>query len=149
MLTAAGFTISTGVAVTNYGQITLNSGKALVVTGAVIAGSGITSAALGTGTANVSTQAKATLAVLSMDVAIDKINTQRAALGTTQTRFQSVIANLQTSSENLSAARSRIRDTDFAAETASLTRNQILQQAGMAMLAQANSLPSSVLALLK
>ena len=149
MLTGAGFTISTGVPITNYGQITLLSGKALVVSGAVIAGSGITSTAIGTGTADVSTQTKAALAVLSMDVAIDKVNNQRAALGTTQTRFQSVIANLQTSSENLSAARSRIRDTDFAAETASLTRNQILQQAGMAMLAQANSLPSSVLALLK
>jgi len=66
-----------------------------------------------------------------------------------QNRFESTIANLQATSENLTASRSRIQDADFAAETAVLTRNQILQQAGMAMLAQANSLPQNVLALLR
>ncbi len=66
-----------------------------------------------------------------------------------QNRFTSAIANLQTTAENVSAARSRIQDTDFAAETASLTRNQILQQAGTAMLAQANALPQNVLTLLR
>jgi flagellin len=70
-------------------------------------------------------------------------------LGTVQSRFESVIANLKTSSENVSAARGRIRDTDFAAETANMTRNQVLQQAGVAMLAQANALPNIVLSLLK
>ena len=66
-----------------------------------------------------------------------------------QNRFGNTIANLQTSSENLSAARSRIQDADFASETASLTRGQILQQAGVAILAQANALPNNVLSLLR
>jgi flagellin len=66
-----------------------------------------------------------------------------------QNRFESTIANLSTTAENLSAARSRIQDADFAAETASMTRAQILQQAGTAMVAQANSLPQSVLSLLR
>ena len=66
-----------------------------------------------------------------------------------QNRFGNTIANLQTASENLNAARSRIRDTDFAAETAGLTRGQILQQAGVAILAQANALPNNVLSLLR
>jgi flagellin len=66
-----------------------------------------------------------------------------------QNRFGNTIANLQTTSENLNAARSRIRDADFASETAALTRGQILQQAGVAILAQANSLPNNVLSLLR
>jgi flagellin len=66
-----------------------------------------------------------------------------------QNRFGNTIANLQTSSENLSSARSRIRDADFASETAALTRGQILQQAGVAILAQANALPNNVLSLLR
>ncbi len=77
------------------------------------------------------------------------INNSRAALGAVQNRFAATINNLNTTSENLSAARSRIQDTDFAAETANLTRGQILQQAGTAMLAQANQLPNGVLALLR
>jgi len=77
------------------------------------------------------------------------VNNQRAQYGALQNRFQSTVSNLQTTSENLSASRSRIQDTDFAAETATLTRGQILQQAGTAMLAQANQLPQSVLSLLK
>jgi flagellin len=70
-------------------------------------------------------------------------------LGAVQSRFEATISNLQTSSENLSASRSRIQDADFAEETAKLTRAQILQQAGVAMLAQANALPQNVLALLR
>jgi flagellin len=77
------------------------------------------------------------------------VNSSRASLGAYQNRFSSVVSSLQTTSENLSASRSRIQDTDFAHETASLTRGQILQQAGTAMLAQANSLPNGVLALLR
>jgi flagellin len=84
-----------------------------------------------------------------MDAALQAVNTGRATLGALQNRFSSVVANLQTAAENLSASRSRIQDTDFAAETANLTRSQILQQAGTAMLAQANSLPQTVLTLLK
>jgi flagellin len=85
----------------------------------------------------------------SIDDALDKINAERATLGASQSRFDSVIANLQVSVENQSAARSRIMDADFAAETASLSRAQILQQAGNAMIAQANQLPQQVMKLLQ
>ena len=85
----------------------------------------------------------------NLDTALTTINTQRSAYGATQNRFESVVANLQVSVESQSASRSRIMDTDFASETASLTRGQILQQAGTAMLAQANSLPNGVLSLLR
>ena len=84
-----------------------------------------------------------------MDGALTAVNGARADLGAIQNRFSSTIANLQTTSENLSASRSRILDADFAQETANLTRGQILQQAGTAMLAQANSLPNNVLSLLR
>jgi flagellin len=85
----------------------------------------------------------------NIDDAIDTINTQRATLGASQSRFDAVISNLQISIENQSAARSRIIDTDFAAETANLSRAQILQQAGNAMVAQANHLPDQVMQLLR
>jgi flagellin len=84
-----------------------------------------------------------------VDNALQSINNTRADLGAIQNRFTSVVANLQTSTENLSASRSRIKDTDFAKETAELTRTQILQQAGTAMLAQANQVPQNVLSLLR
>jgi len=84
-----------------------------------------------------------------IDAALANISNARASLGAVQNRFTNTISNLQATSENLSSARSRIQDTDFAAETASLTRGQILQQAGTAMLAQANSLPNGVLSLLR
>ena len=84
-----------------------------------------------------------------VDSALAGINGQRAKFGALQARFENTIASLQTTSENLSSARSRIRDADFAQETASLTRGQILQQAGVAILAQANALPNNVLALLR
>ena len=84
-----------------------------------------------------------------IDKALATVNSERATYGATQNRFESVVSNLQSSVEAQSASRSRIMDTDFAAETASLTRGQILQQAGTAMLAQANSLPNGVLSLLR
>jgi len=84
-----------------------------------------------------------------VDKALGSINSTRADLGAIQNRFTSVVANLQSSSENMSASRSRIKDTDFAKETAELTRTQILQQAGTAMLAQANQVPQGVLSLLR
>ncbi|NVD98343.1 flagellin [Massilia sp. BJB1822] len=83
------------------------------------------------------------------DAALATVNNQRAQYGALQSRFASTISNLASTTENLSSSRSRIQDTDFAAETASLTRGQILQQAGTAMLAQANSLPNGVLSLLR
>jgi flagellin len=84
-----------------------------------------------------------------IDVALDTINGERATLGATQSRFDAVISNLQVSVENQSAARSRIMDADFATETANLSRSQVLQQAGNAMVAQANQLPQQVLSLLR
>ena len=84
-----------------------------------------------------------------IDSAIDTINNTRATFGATQSRFDAVVANLQQSVENQSAARSRIMDADFASETANLSRSQILQQAGNAMIAQANQAPQQVLSLLR
>ncbi|MDW3094351.1 MAG: flagellin [Gammaproteobacteria bacterium] len=98
---------------------------------------------------NVLTQADSTAALLTLDFALSQVNTLRSELGAVQTRFESTISNLQITSENLTAARSRIQDADFAAETADLTRGQILQQAGLSIVAQANSLPQSVLSLLQ
>jgi flagellin len=84
-----------------------------------------------------------------IDAALNTINAERATMGASQSRFEAVISNLQISVENQAAARSRIMDADFASETANLSRSQILQQAGNAMVAQANQLPSQVLALLR
>lgn len=98
---------------------------------------------------DVSTTDAAARTIAIADSALSAINSQRARYGALQSRFESTIVNLQTTSENISASRSRIRDADFAQETAQLTRNQILQQAGTAMLAQANALPNQVLQLLQ
>lgn len=98
---------------------------------------------------DVSTVTGATNALRIVDSALDAINGQRAKFGALQSRFEATISNLQTASENMASSRSRIRDTDFAAETANMTKAQILQQAGTAMLSQANSLPQQVLSLLK
>jgi flagellin len=113
---------------------------------------GTTAASLsGTAIANldISTVSGANAAITSVDAALSTVNSARAQLGAVQNRFSSTVANLQTMAENLSASRSRIKDADFAAETAALTRAQILQQAGVAMLAQANAMPNNVLALLR
>ena len=91
----------------------------------------------------------ADLAMIAVDYAIDTINGFRAELGAVQNRFESTIANLATTSENLSASNSRIRDADFAAESAELARTQVLQQAGLSVLAQANARPQQVLQLLQ
>ena len=107
-----------------------------------------TAAATTLRTVDVGTAAGAQSAIDVIDAALSTINGQRADLGAIQSRFDATIANLATTSENLSAARSRIRDADFAQETANLTRAQILQQAGTAMLAQANAIPQNVLSLL-
>jgi flagellin len=99
--------------------------------------------------ADISTAKGAQEAVILIDAAIKTIDSQRADLGAVQNRFDNTIANLQSISENVSAARGRIQDTDFAAETANLSKNQILQQAGTAILAQAKQLPQAVLSLLQ
>jgi flagellin len=98
---------------------------------------------------DISTVAGANSAITVLDGALSQISSQQAELGAIQNRFSSTIDNLAASVENLSSARSQIRDADFAAETAELSRNQILQQAGIAMLSQANSAPQNVLSLLQ
>ena len=100
-------------------------------------------------TLDVSTVDSATRTLSTVDAGIAVIASQRAKFGALQSRFETAITSLQTTSENLSASRSRIQDADFALETANLTRTQILQQAGTAMVAQANQLPNSVLKLLQ
>ena len=114
-------------------------------TAAVTAGTAMT----GFASLDISSAAGADDAMKAMDGALTAISTARANMGAVQNRFESVVANLSTTSENLSAARSRIQDADFAKETAQLTRVQILQQAGTAMLAQANQAPQNVLSLLR
>jgi flagellin len=104
---------------------------------------------VGVDAVNISTAAGAQAAIMRLDAALSSVSSNRAAMGALQSRFTSAISSLQTTAENLSAARSRIVDTDFAAETAALTRAQILQQAGTAMVAQANSAPQNVLSLLR
>ena len=141
------------------GQVTLSGTATIAVTGttnsATVAGwanaaaIGTVATTTGINLLDVSNYANAQLAIQQVDSALSTVNTARASLGAYQNRFQSVVSNLQTASENLSASRSRILDADFASETANLTRAQILQQAGTAMLAQANALPQNVLTLLK
>ena len=100
-------------------------------------------------TVDISTIEGANKALLAMDSALQSINSVRADLGAIQNRFETTIANLGTTSENLTAARSRIQDADFAAESAELARTQVLQQAGLSVLAQANARPQQVLQLLQ
>jgi flagellin len=100
-------------------------------------------------TLDVSTVEAATRTLSTVDAALSAVNGQRANYGALQSRFDTTISNLRTTAENLSASRSRIQDADFAQETANLSRAQILQQAGTAMVAQANQIPQGVLALLK
>ncbi len=165
---------ATGLGTVNgsyYGSITLSSGKAFTIgagrnnTSDAVDGAtnvnGLDHLGLGAGTyggtrtgsalsnVDLSTASGATSALSSIDNALATVNTQLAALGATENRFTSNISNLNSSDNNMTAARSRIQDADFAAETANLTRNQILQQAGVAMLGQANQLPQQMLSLLR
>jgi flagellin len=147
----------TGVYATNDTSttVTLTAGADITIAGAAVATSGLTDATTASATTtgfttlDLSNVAGANVAIASMDSALTSVNTARANLGALQSRFESVVSNLTINAENLSAARSRIRDADFAAETANLTRAQILQQAGTAMLAQANTSPQNVLSLLQ
>lgn len=112
------------------------------------AGGGYGTSGLSLASLSVATVANASAALTSLDSAISTIGGARADLGALQNRFQSTIRNLSSISENVSAARSRIRDTDFASETAELTRNQIIQQASVSVLSQANQRPQTALSLL-
>jgi flagellin len=142
------------------GEVILDSDRAFSITATTAVGAAGTGSFMLNNTANasqlqstdkmdISTVDAASRTLAMVDSALANINNQRARYGALQNRFELTIANLQTNSENLSAARSRVQDADFAAETANLTRNQILQQAGMAMLSQANALPNQVMTLLK
>ena len=140
------------------GNYTLSSGAAITVAGAsaTVALSGFAAGSVGTSTAttgmnstNVQSFTSSQQAIGVLDNALTSVNSSRATIGAINSRFDSVISNLRSTTENLSASRSRIQDADFAQETASLTRAQVLQQAGVAMLAQANAAPQSVLSLLR
>ena len=127
-------------------QVGANSGETVTVTTTDMSGNASITAVTGGG---LTTAAAAGTAMTNIDSALDTLNTERALYGAAQNRFEAVITNLQVAAENQAAARGRIMDADFAAETANLSRAQILQQAGSAMVAQANQLPQSVLALLR
>ncbi|MBK1679962.1 flagellin [Rhodocyclus tenuis] len=163
-ITAGGTNLaaSTSGSITIGGQVILDSDKSFAIAssstatttgntfGVAIAAAAVTASSLKTvQSLDVTTVDNSTQAIRIVDQALNAVNGQRASFGALQSRFESTVSQLATTSENLSSARSRIRDADFAAETASLTRAQILQQAGTAMLAQANSLPQNVLSLLK
>lgn len=152
---------SEGVAYeTTYATVTLNSAKNIQVSAGTggkdeLEDLGFTVGNFGGGTdgaflkdLDITTFEGAQEAINAIDNALDTISSQRAALGAIQNRFESTVSNLQVTQENLSAANSRIRDADFAAETAELSRSQVLQQAGISILAQANQRPQQVLSLL-
>ena len=127
-------------------QVGANSADTIDVTTQDMSGNADVTAVTGGG---ITSAADAKTAMDNIDKAIDTVSQERANYGAYQNRFESVIGNLQTAQENQSAARGRIMDADFAAETSNLSRGQILQQAGMAMLTQANAMPQQVLALLR
>jgi flagellin len=140
---ATGINLATNDIGAAAGGVTKFTGLTTAFTAATItAGAGVSSI-------NLTTATGAQAALAAVDSAINTVNSTRAALGAYQARFMSVVASLATTAENLTASRSRVQDADFAAETAALSRAQILQQAGTAMVAQANQLPQGVLALLR
>jgi flagellin len=153
----AAFSVTGGNSGVANGRVSLDSEKSF----SVVDASGLDLGAAGSTTASGASKLQAVAdldittfdgaqkAIKIADAAISAVDGQRAQYGALQSRFSSAISNLATSTENLSASKSRITDTDFASETANLTRGQILQQAGTAMLAQANSLPNGVLSLLR
>jgi flagellin len=151
-VTVGGQATASGASAVATGQISLDSDKSFSVTSANATDFFATTNASQlqkTSLVDVGNVDAANRTIAIVDGALQAINGQRAKYGALQARFETTVNSLRTTSENLSAARSRIRDADFAQETASLTRNQILQQAGTAMLSQANALPQSVLSLLK
>ena len=130
--------------------ITVSGASTVLNTALTVGTSSITAAAaVGIDKVDIGTQAGAWEALQRIDSALDKVSSARAELGAIQTRFEKSIENIDIMQENISAARGRITDADFAQETANLSRTQILQQAGTAMVAQANQLPQQVLQLLQ
>jgi len=143
---SGGVALQIGSGTTVNDKINLSFGDVRIASSGSL--SGLT-AALTAFTGGTATQAEASSLMSSVDSALDFFSTQRATFGAVQNRLETTVANVQTTTENLSASRSRIQDADYAAETAQLTRANILQQAGTAMLAQANALPNNVMALLR
>jgi flagellin len=134
------------------GSVTMSATESITFTGdyATLGFSGTSLASTGSlSTASVATADDSNTTIQRIDSALESVSTLRSGFGAVQNRFESTITNLQTISENLSASRGRILDADFAAETANLTKAQILQQAGTAILAQANALPQAALSLLQ
>jgi flagellin len=130
-------------------QVGANAGQTITLTTTNMASNSSVTTVTSDSTALATGGTTASAMITSIDTALAAVNTERAKYGADEAEFQSVITNLQTGVTNQSAAESRIRDADYAQETSNLTRAQILQQAGTAMLAQANALPRSVLNLLK
>ncbi len=158
---ATGITRANADAKTTYSTVTLSSAGEINLTGgtngnSALASLGLSQGSFGGGVAgqfltevDISTQDGANAALTAVDNALNAVNGARAELGAIQNRFETTISNLAVTAENLSAANSRILDADFASETAALSRSQILQQAGISILAQANAAPQQVLSLLQ
>jgi flagellin len=145
---ASGFQALTSVAASGSGglfQVGANASETVSLTLSNMSASalGLTGLDISAGDASVAT------AITALDAAIGTVSTNRGTIGAMQNRFESMISNLQVTTENLAASESRIRDTDMAAEMVEFTKNQVLSQAGTAMLAQANQIPQSILSLLR
>ncbi|MBU1441518.1 MAG: flagellin, partial [Gammaproteobacteria bacterium] len=153
-LTVAGQATAAGASAVVTGALTLDSDKsfglsAVANTTDFFSAATASSQLQAVNRLDVSNVDAASRSLALVDGALASVNSQRASFGALQSRFETTVSSLATTSENLSAARSRIQDTDFAAETANLSRAQILQQAGTAMVAQANQIPQTVLSLLR
>jgi flagellin len=153
---AIGSKVAGMTATVSNGKLSLYAGDSITLAGAQTVSGGnaefttLTTAVNGDlRSVNVLDVESANDAILRVDATLTDVTNFRSTFGSIQNRFETVIANLSATAENLTASRSRIQDADFAAETAALTRAQILQQAGIAMLAQANALPNQVLQLLQ
>jgi len=158
---ATGITRANADAATTYSTVTLKSAGAIEISGGTNANTAIAELGLSRGTfgggeagqflteIDLSTQDGANKALAAIDNALNSVNSARADLGAIQNRFETTISNLALTSENLSTANSRIKDADFASEAAALSRSQVLQQAGISILAQANAAPQQVLSLLQ
>ncbi|MDP7039003.1 MAG: flagellin [Myxococcota bacterium] len=132
---SSGVTFQVGIVNTSNDRVSVNLSTAL-------------SSSLGIGTSSLTTATHSQMAITAIDTAIDRVSSRRNTLGSAQNRLNVTISNLGSIKENLSAANSRIRDVDVAAETADMSRNQILMQAGVSVLSQANQMPGMVLSLL-
>ncbi len=149
----AGIDSSSGVATTKLGSLTLSSGSAITVGGSNPGYVGLTTGTIATttgllSTSNVKTVSAANSTIQSVDAALATVSAFQAQLGAIQNRFTSAVANLTSTSQNLTESRSTLQDANFAQETAKLTQNQVLEQAGISVLAQANSQPQLILKLL-